>query len=66
MIKTKVKINQGREKFFMQEIVKNNKRHKEKNIVKKQTGITLIALVITIVLNCSCLAMDRMNKIEKI
>ena len=29
-------------------------------------GITLIALVITIVLNCSCLAMDRMNKIEKI
>ena len=50
----------------MQEIVKNNKRHKEKNIVKKQTGITLIALVITIVLNCSCLAMDRMNKIEKI
>ena len=39
-------------------------------IIKKQTknnnGITLIALVITIVLNCSCLAMDRMNKIEKI
>ena len=33
----------------MQEIVKNNKRHKEKNIVKKQTGITLIALVITII-----------------
>ena len=49
MIKTKVKINQGREKFFMQEIVINNKRHKEKNIVKKQTGITLIALVITII-----------------
>ena len=33
----------------MQEIVKNNKRNKEKNIVKKQTGITLIALVITII-----------------
>ena len=33
----------------MQEAVKNNKRHKEKNIVKKQTGITLIALVITII-----------------
>ena len=33
----------------MQEIVKNNKRHKEKNIVKKQIGITLIALVITII-----------------
>ena len=33
----------------MQKIVKNNKRYKEKNIVKKQTGITLIALVITII-----------------
>ncbi len=33
---------------------------------KQMKGITLIALVITIVLNCSCLAMDRMNKIEKI
>ena len=66
IIKTKVKINQRGEKFFMQEIVKNNKRHKEKNIVKKQTCITLIALVITIVLNCSYLAMDQMNKIEKI
>ena len=28
-------------------------------------GITLIALVITIVLNCSYLAMERMNRIEK-
>ena len=50
----------------MKKIVKNNKRHKEKNIVKKQTGITLIALVITIVLNSSYLAMARMNKFEKI
>ena len=33
----------------MRKIVKNNKRHKEKNIVKMQTGITLIALVITII-----------------
>ena len=33
----------------MQEIVKNNKGNKEKDIVKKQTGITLIALVITII-----------------
>ena len=33
----------------MQEIVKNNKENKEKDIVKKQTGITLIALVITII-----------------
>ena len=33
----------------MQEIVKNNKENEEKDIVKKQTGITLIALVITII-----------------
>ena len=33
---------------------------------KGQGGITLLALVITIVLNCSYLAMDQMNKIEKI
>ena len=37
---------------------------KQKN--KKHEGITLIALVITIVLNSSYLAMERMNKIEKI
>ena len=39
---------------------------KEKLKSKKQNGITLIALVITIVLNCSYLAMEWMNKIEKI
>ena len=33
---------------------------------KSNNGITLIALVITIVLNSSYLAMERMNKIEKI
>ena len=33
---------------------------------RKNKGITLIALVITIVLNSSYLAMERMNKIEKI
>ena len=40
----------------------------EKTKVKKQfnKGITLIALIITIVLNSSYLAMERMNKIEKI
>ena len=32
----------------------------------KQKGITLIALVITIVLNCSYLTMEQMNKIERI
>ena len=40
------------------------KGEKGKNM--KNKGITLIALVITIVLNSSYLAMDRMNKIEKI
>ena len=29
-------------------------------------GVTIVSLVVTIVLNCSYLAMDRMNKIEKI
>ena len=33
----------------MQKIVKNDKVNEEKDIVKKQTGITLIALVITII-----------------
>ena len=33
---------------------------------RRERGITLIALVITIVLNSSYLAMERMNKIEKI
>ena len=39
----------------MKLIEKNNKK-----------GITLIALVITIVLNCSCVAMERMLKKELI
>ena len=34
--------------------------------VKTNNGITLIALVITIVLNFSYLEMARMNKFEKI
>ena len=34
---------------------------------KKQRGITLIALVVTIVLNCSYLAMERMlKKVKKL
>ena len=40
------------------------KGEKGKNM--KNKGITLIALVITIVLNSSYLAMARMNKFEKI
>ena len=34
----------------MQEIIGNNKVNEEKDIVKNQTGITLIALVITIII----------------
>ena len=37
-----------------------------KNFKKSSKGITLIALVITIVLNSSYLAMARMNRFEKI
>ena len=41
---------------------------KEKNNYLKQSkGITLVALVVTIVLNCSCLAMERMlKKVKKL
>ena len=46
--------------------VKKKKHVTKREFVVKQRGITLIALVITIVLNCSYLAMDQMNKIEKI
>ena len=38
----------------------------EKRTKKSNKGITLIALVITIVLNCSYLAMEQMNRFEKI
>ena len=40
-------------------------REKPTNL-KSSKAITLIALVITIVLNCSSLAMERMYKKEKI
>ena len=51
--------------------IKRNKRKGSLEKMKskenrKNRGITLIALVITIVLNSSYLAMDQMNKIEKI
>ena len=44
----------------------NKKKRKVTEKLKRNKGITLIALVITIVLNSSYLAMERMNKIEKI
>ena len=42
------------------------KQKTQKRLERKNKGITVIALVITIVLNSSYLAMERMNKIEKI
>ena len=39
---------------------------KKKKKVREEKGITLIALVITIVLNFSYLEMARMNRFEKI
>ena len=46
--------------------MKKKKIFEMKKIIKKNNGITLIALVITIVLNSSYLAMARMNRFEKI
>ena len=45
--------------------VKEEMRGK-RNLNRTNNGITLIALVITIVLNSSYLAMARMNRFEKI
>ena len=50
----------------MEEKAKKVKKKEVQKTLKKARGITLIALVITIVLNSSYLAMDRINKIEKI
>lgn len=52
-----------RNSAFTESIEKNRST---KQRLKQAKGITLIALVITIVLNSSYLAMERMNKIEKI
>lgn len=48
---------------YSKEKQRKNKFTRTKNSI---AGITLIALVITVVLNCSCLAMERMNKFAKI
>ncbi len=50
----------------MEEKAKKVKKNEVQKTLKQTRGITLIALVITIVLNSSYLAMDRINKIEKI
>ena len=44
--------------------IRGNSKEKIKKI--KERGITLIALIVTIVLNSSYLAMVQMNKFEKI
>ena len=47
------------------EAVRERERERELHF-NEVKGITLIALIITIVLNCSSLAMERMYKKEKI
>ena len=47
--------------FLLCKILKEDEKM-FKNTKGQEKGITLIALVITIVLNCSCLAMERMLK----
>lgn len=43
-----------------------SKKEEIKHIKNNKRGITLVALVVTIVLNFSYLEMARMNKFEKI
>ena len=45
---------------------KRSKRITMKKLKKNVKGITLIALVVTIVLNCCEAAMDRINRKSKI
>ena len=45
---------------------KRGKRITMKKLKKQVKGITLIALVVTIVLNCCEAAMDRINRKSKI
>ncbi len=62
-------MEERRNKWYSNEEMKESgKTQSSISIVKtnRDTGITLVALVITIVLNSSYLAMERMNKIEKI
>ena len=52
----------------MDKLDKNQKKERMEIMLKIKTeeGITLVALVITIVLNCSCLATERNKRIAKI
>ena len=62
------KILMEKEKLEKQKQPKTSRRFdertKKENNSVLNSGITLIALVITIVLNCSCLAMERIREIE--
>ena len=52
------------DKFELKKDIRRNDKNL-RSIEEKESGITLIALVITIVLNCSYLAMERMlNKVN--
>ena len=59
---------ENQRKNLQQLELKNEKtlRISKNKILERAKGITLIALIITIVLNSSYLAMARMNKFEKI
>ena len=63
---TNIKSEEKSQKKHLKTQIQNAEKQQKENEVKFQRGITLIALVITIVLNSSYLAMERMNKIEKI
>ena len=53
-------------------MLKTTKQKGKESIMKsrkrgvREQGITLVALIITIVLNCSCLATERNKRIAKI
>ena len=50
--------------MLKEEKLEENQKTNNQKVQRKNKGITLIALVITIVLNCSCLAMERIREIE--
>ena len=61
-----IKCEEKNQKKYLEKQIEKVVKQQIENKVKYQKGITLLALVITIVLNSSYLAMERMNKIEKI
>ena len=75
-MKRKIKYEEENKKTkrnLKKETIINDDKYKRYNnkklnveILQTEKGITLLVLVVTIVLNCSYLAMDRINKIEKI